>query len=63
MGKWDKEQQKVLGETTARTLWELCCHDQISPDGLNCAICGDTDHQAFECPFNGFLSFIKELKL
>jgi hypothetical protein len=25
---------------------------QLAPDGKNCAICEDTDHQAFECHFN-----------
>jgi hypothetical protein len=25
---------------------------QLEPDGHNCAICGDTDHQAFECHHN-----------
>ena len=24
-------------------------HNQTKPDGNNCAICGDNDHQAFEC--------------
>jgi hypothetical protein len=23
---------------------------QSEPDGRNCALCGDNDHQAFECP-------------
>ncbi len=26
--------------------------EQLEPDGRNCAICGDTDHQAWECRFN-----------
>lgn len=26
--------------------------DQLIPDGRNCNICGDTDHQAFECDHN-----------
>ena len=25
---------------------------QLEPDGKNCAICQDTDHQAWECRFN-----------
>lgn len=25
---------------------------QLQPDGENCAVCGDTDHQAFECHHN-----------
>ena len=25
---------------------------QLEPDGRNCAICLDTDHQAWECRFN-----------
>ncbi|NUP08371.1 MAG: hypothetical protein HOW73_20165 [Polyangiaceae bacterium] len=25
---------------------------QLAPDGRNCAVCGDTDHQAFECHQN-----------
>lgn len=25
---------------------------QLEPDGRNCAVCGDTDHQAFECHHN-----------
>ena len=25
---------------------------QLEPDGKNCAICGDNDHQAFECSQN-----------
>jgi hypothetical protein len=25
---------------------------QLKPDGKNCILCGDTDHQAFECREN-----------
>jgi len=25
---------------------------QLEPDGHDCAICGDCDHQAFECQMN-----------
>lgn len=25
---------------------------QLKPDGNNCAVCGDDDHQAFECHHN-----------
>lgn len=25
---------------------------QLEPDGRGCAICGDSDHQAFECRHN-----------
>ena len=25
---------------------------QLAPDGNDCSICGDNDHQAFECHFN-----------
>ena len=33
------------------------CYGQVCPDGLNCAICGSIDHQAFECPQNPFVLF------
>lgn len=26
--------------------------EQLEPDGHNCACCGDSGHQAFECGFN-----------
>lgn len=37
------------------SLHALSCFGQIEPDGNNCAICGDIDHQAFECHFNAFV--------
>lgn len=40
-------------------LHEIACIGQTLPDGDNCAICGDTDHQAFECHFNAFRVFGK----
>lgn len=57
------ETKESWGQMVTATLWELCCGDQTKPDGLNCAVCGDTDHQGFECRFNGFRNFIKELNL
>lgn len=36
---------------------DVACHGQTKPDGNNCAICGDTDHQAFECRDNAFVIF------
>jgi hypothetical protein len=29
---------------------------QLQPDGRDCAICGDTGHQAFECGHNPLLA-------
>lgn len=42
-----------------RYLFTRACHDQIIPDGENCTICSDNDHQAFECRFNAFNIFRK----
>lgn len=33
-------------------LWHVACHSQTRPNGKNCFICGDNDHQAFECRHN-----------
>lgn len=44
-------------------MWKGACHGQTKPDGKNCTICGDNDHQAFECRFNGFNLFEKEKRL
>ena len=30
----------------------LCGKVQLEPDGNFCAVCGDTDHQAWECSRN-----------
>lgn len=43
-------------------LWEIACNNQVEPDEKNCTICGNNDHQAFECRFNAFVVF-KELAL
>jgi len=37
---------------SADLAWQLACKKQTKPDGKNCALCGDIDHQAFECRFN-----------
>lgn len=29
-----------------------CARSQLAPDGHNCAVCGDSGHQAFECHHN-----------
>lgn len=44
-----------------RILYETACINQTKPDGNNCAICLDNDHQAFECRFNAF-NRIKEIR-
>lgn len=36
---------------------------QLEPDGRNCAICLDTDHQAWECRFNPVLAMIERDRL
>jgi len=28
------------------------CMEQLEPNGKNCSLCGDNDHQAFECTHN-----------
>ena len=33
--------------------------EQLEPDGRCCAICGDNDHQAFECAFNPLVKMRK----
>lgn len=43
-------------------LYEVFCMGQVRPDGDNCAICGDIDHQAFECRFNPFVRLHKLIK-
>lgn len=63
MSQFTTQDKETIGKAAAKFLWELCCDGQTKPDGLNCAICGDTGHQAFECRFNGFLNYIKERKL
>lgn len=35
-------------------LYHLACDGQVAPDGKNCTICGDNDHQAPECCHNAF---------
>ena len=32
---------------------------QLEPDGKNCSICGDNDHQAFECHLNPLVAMEK----
>ena len=41
-----KEQYQVAIERLQQAM------DQLEPDGKNCSVCGDNDHQAFECRFN-----------
>lgn len=40
-------------------LYEAFCMGQVRPDGGVCEICGDNDHQAFECRFNPFVRLPK----
>lgn len=42
--------------------YHQACQGQTRPDGKNCKICGDSDHQAFECFKNPFVMFITALK-
>lgn len=43
---------------TLASLYYTCTDGQIVPDGRNCTICGDIDHQAMECRFNAFKIFM-----
>lgn len=40
--------------TAIQALWDGSC--QLEPDGQNCSICSDTDHQAWECHHNPLLA-------
>lgn len=55
------EEREKAAAAMANVLWELykaACHRQVGPDRKECALCGDTKHQAFECGrFNGFVRF------
>jgi len=32
--------------------------EQLEPDGRNCAVCGDSGHQAFECGHNPLVAVV-----
>lgn len=59
----DEQIYQILILDVLRKIWFLSCHGQTEPDGKNCAICSDNDHQAFECRFNAFKMSGKEVKL
>ena len=51
---------KIRAEALSKVLWELyeaACHEQITANGKDCAICGKAGHHAFDCRFNAFVRF------
>ncbi len=46
------QEQKDFVKSGIELLWLCACKGQTKPDGDNCAICSDNDHQAFECLHN-----------
>lgn len=59
--QFDREEMRQIVTTIfLHQLYTIACLGQTAPDGENCAICDDTDHQAFECHFNAFVRWRKE---
>lgn len=60
MDQDELEEREERATKLSEVLWSLykaACHEQIGPDGKDCAICSSADHQAFQCRFNAFVRF------